>query len=609
MLLSNNIPVQSTRLIILSLILCTSITEAQTQPAEADAGMQGQDPADSRRIERLGEVTAQDWEMDLTLPAAAPEVTPNSNTPRLPDPQQDQKLHELLSSLAASPGNANVLAELNSLLADILDQANSMMDTGLYRQAGQLLQLLQSIDPNLAGLDAAKSRLEPSSGVIELIEAGYAALESQQIIEPENDNALDYFKRALDKAPNSEIALAGLSAVQEKMLGLALESARELDFEAAESWLYEASLIQGQQAQFEQTDTKIELARQAYAIELEQKAIDAMDTGNYKLADVSIIELIALGGQQARVDALRARLQDVRLYGGFEPGQVFSDELLQTGGSAPQLVIIPAGSFQMGSRRYTEHEEPRHRVTLSKGFGLGVREVTVGEFGLFAERTAYRSTAERNGSSSVYNETAGRLNTRDEINWTHDYRGNKARPEMPVLHVSFRDARAYVQWLARETGRAYRLPSEAEYEYVARAGGKGTYWWGEGPPPEAVENLTGERDRSPGKREWSTFFNRYGDGHWGPAPAGSLVSDALAHPMGVHDIAGNVSEWTEDCWHENYVQAPADGTAWVNPGCKRRVVRGGYWASSPERSRATLRIPVSELKYGPVIGFRVARDL
>jgi formylglycine-generating enzyme required for sulfatase activity len=79
--------------------------------------------------------------------------------------------------------------------------------------------------------------------------------------------------------------------------------------------------------------------------------------------------------------------------------------------------------------------------------------------------------------------------------------------------------------------------------------------------------------------------------------------------MGVYDIAGNVSEWTEDCWHQNYIKAPVDGSAWVNPGCNRRVVRGGYWAGSPQRSRAAFRIPAKADAFGPVVGFRIARDL
>ncbi|MGD9265728.1 MAG: SUMF1/EgtB/PvdO family nonheme iron enzyme, partial [Lysobacterales bacterium] len=301
--------------------------------------------------------------------------------------------------------------------------------------------------------------------------------------------------------------------------------------------------------------------------------------------------------------------REARLYGGLAPGQIIRDELRLSGGTAPDLVIMRAGSFRMGSGRYSETEQPRHRVTIARGFALGAREVTVREFSRFVEATAYRTSAEGAGKSSVYNETAGRLNEQSGVNWRHDYQGRKARPEYPVLHVSQQDARAYTQWLANETGKAYRLPSEAEYEYVARSGGEGEYWWGEGAPTAAVENLTGERDTSPSGRQWTVHFDRYDDGHWGPAPAGSLTDSNLAHPMGIFDIAGNVSEWVADCWHQNYVKAPVDGSAWVNPGCNRGVVRGGNWASAPEQSRASVRLPFNVNRYGPVIGFRVARDL
>jgi formylglycine-generating enzyme required for sulfatase activity len=228
---------------------------------------------------------------------------------------------------------------------------------------------------------------------------------------------------------------------------------------------------------------------------------------------------------------------------------------------------------------------------------------------LFIESSGYRTMAEKNGRSMIYDEAAGRINNRDRIDWEFGYDGKKARPEMPVLHVNWHDAQAYVQWLSVETGKSYRLPSEAEYEYVARSGGRSSYWWGENTPAEIVENLTGDRDTSPSKRRWTTSFKKYGDGHWGPAPVGSLESDLLIHPMGVYDIAGNVSEWVEDCWHQNYMKAPADGSSWVNPGCVRRVARGGYWASAPEQTRAAFRISAKPETYGPVVGIRIARDL
>jgi len=450
---------------------------------------------------------------------------------------------------------------------------------------------------------------EAANDVIELLKAGDAALESKRILEPEKDNAHYYFKQALTKDPGNRSARQGLETVQQALVGLALESARDLDFEVAESWLFDASAVRDDQKMVADAQLGVDALKQEYAAELERKTNRAIQSGDFNRADIYIIELIALGGQQARINTLRTGLEEARLYGGLEAGQVISDELLQSGGKAPEIVVIPPGSFLMGSRKFSEHEEPRHRVTIEKGFGLGIREVSVEEFGLFVKKTAYRTTAERNGNSRVYSESAGRLNPRDGTNWRHDYRGRKARPEMPVLHVSANDASAYVQWLARETGKAYRLPSEAEYEYVAGAGGKGTYWWGESSPLEAVENLTGDGDSSPGGREWVTSFKSYDDGHWGPAPVGTVGDGELVHPMGVHDIAGNVSEWTQDCWHQNYIQAPADGSAWVNPGCSQRVVRGGYWASAPEQSRAACRIPVKADSHGPVIGFRIARDL
>lgn len=447
----------------------------------------------------------------------------------------------------------------------------------------------------------------------ELLDAGYAALEFQRILEPENDNALYYFREVLIIEPENSTVFIGLAKVQSALVDRALESARELDFDTAGAWLSKASTVHEDQTLIEDGHYAVAIFKQEYAAELELKAIRAMDAGKFSLVDIYVIDLIALGEQDARIASLRARLDELRFYGGFEPGQTISDELLQSGGKAPAIVVITAGSFLMGSREGSDNvldnEKPQHRITFVHGFGLGIREVTVAEFRLFIERTGYRTAAERRGSSSVYNEAAGRLNRRSGVDWEYDYRGKKAEREMPVLHVNLHDAQAYVQWLSRETGKGYRLPSEAEYEYVARAGGNSTYWWGNGSPSQAVENLTGDRDKSAGKRHWTTFFKNYGDGHWGPAPAATIGTGEMVHPMGVYDIAGNVCEWTADCWHQNYVQAPVDGSAWINPGCNRRVVRGGYWASSPNQTRAAFRISAKPETYGPVVGIRIARDL
>jgi len=605
MFASKNILKYSTLLILICASSWVSSLKAQQQPDETDS-------TDSRRIERLGDVSTDEWEMDLHLPRAGHIIPPGTNKFVLPDEEQDQRLHQLLSALTANPGDSGVLAQLNTLLAEVLEQVNVLLDAGSIEQAEQLIPLIQSINPGLAGFSAAKTRLNTLKEANELLSAGDAALASGRILEPDNDNALYFYRRALEKDPQNDSALEGLQRIQRTLIEQALESARELDFETAETWLVQAFDILEDQQAIENARLEVAEFKRQRAIELQQGVMDAMNSGDFTLADFGIIDLMALGGQESLVKTLMVRLEEARVYGGFEPGQVISDDL-KSGGKGPQIVIIDAGSFLMGSQGrsddFSDHEEPQHRVKIKQGFGLGVREVSVAEFRLFITRTGYRTAAERSGFSHIYDEDAGRLSKRNGVYWIHDYKGREAEPDMPVIHVNAHDVQAYIQWLARETGKGYRLPSEAEYEYVARAGGSGTYWWGEDSPAEAVENLTGERDRSPAKREWSSSFKKYGDGHWGPAPVGSIADDDLVHPMGVYDIAGNVCEWMADCWHENYVKAPSDGSAWVNPGCERRVVRGGYWASAPEQSRAAFRFPVNANSYGPVIGFRVARNL
>jgi formylglycine-generating enzyme required for sulfatase activity len=120
-----------------------------------------------------------------------------------------------------------------------------------------------------------------------------------------------------------------------------------------------------------------------------------------------------------------------------------------------------------------------------------------------------------------------------------------------------------------------------------------------------VENLTGAKDSSRTQRVWSMAFQDYADRYWGPAP----VSSFEPNPFGLYDIGGNVGEWVTDCWHDTYIRAPADGSAWVNPGCTQRVVRGGFWASSPDQSRSAFRRFAKANFHDARIGFRVARDL
>jgi formylglycine-generating enzyme required for sulfatase activity len=288
---------------------------------------------------------------------------------------------------------------------------------------------------------------------------------------------------------------------------------------------------------------------------------------------------------------------------------VIRDRYLDIAGEAPAVVVIPTGEFVMGSPAdeagHADNEEPQRRVRIDVGFALGRNEVTVGDFGEFVRASKYVSDAERIGASSIYDEGSGRIVERRGTSWRDDYRGERATPTLPVLHVSWNDTQAYLAWLSQHTGKRYRLPSEAEFEYALRAGSPARYPWGEGNPEKPVGNFTGEGDRSPSKRSWSLAFPRYSDGYWGPAPVRTFPADAF----GLYDMEGNVSEWVEDCWHDNYVRAPRESSAWINPGCDRRVVRGGSWGSDPDQVRSAFRIAAASDTRSARVGFRIARDL
>ena len=248
---------------------------------------------------------------------------------------------------------------------------------------------------------------------------------------------------------------------------------------------------------------------------------------------------------------------------------------------------------------------PRRKVTIGDAVALGRTEVTVAQFRRFVETVGYQTDAELRGDSTYYEEASGRMTTGKGVDWRRDFNNEAARDGDPVVHVSWNDANSYAEWLTRATGEAYRLPSEAEFEYALRAGSKDRYWWGDRPPTRVLGNFTGDGDHSRTKRSWTRGFPRYADGHWGPAPASSFP----ANPFGLFDVDGNVSEWVADCWHDSYLRAPEDGSAWVNRGCERRVVRGGSWGSAPDQIRSAYRVASRPDVRSGRIGFRVARDL
>ena len=268
----------------------------------------------------------------------------------------------------------------------------------------------------------------------------------------------------------------------------------------------------------------------------------------------------------------------------------------------PEMVVLPAGSYRMGSTSYAhgrqEHGGTVHEVTIAAPFALGVYEVTVAEFGRFVDETGYSA-----GDScfiliyedSMYQLRAGR-------GWRNPGFGQSGRN--PVVCVNWNDAQAYVAWLSREAGEEYRLPSESEWEYAARAGRATARHWGEGESGQCrhVNKADASLKEHYSDRSW--FVASCRDGHVHTAPVGSFA----ANGWGLHNMLGNVSEWTEDCWNGSYGGAPSDGSAWEYGDCSQRVLRGDSWIE-PSVPRAADRKRGITGHRNNYIGFRVARTL
>lgn len=584
-------------------------------PQEADEASESEmDPeaAPERRrgVRRLGDVVGDsedEWTLDIPeAPATPPVAIP---AVRLSDSVKNARLQDLLIRQSYESGDPEFQMEVGLLLEELENDVRDALDTGDVDAAAESVAAIGALDDARPGLAGLRERIELYGQVGELLELAATAMDEGRLITPEENSALEYYQAVLAADEENTDAVDGIGEIQERLLGNALELADELDFEAAESLIVIAGEIREDEQAIAEAREAVARIRSDRITDLDRRVTEDIDSGRFDSADEGITQLIAMGGNRERIERLRQSLEDARLYGGFEPGQRFSDELQGLNDTGPEMVVIPAGTFMMGSPDNEEdrnsNEGPRFRVTFQRGFAMAVTEVTIAQFRKFVENTGYTTDADRQGWSRVYDPETGRIDRRNRTNWQHDYMGRRADDELPVIHVSWNDAAAYTAWLSGRTDRIYRLPSEAEYEYSLRAGSQTMYWWGEGTPDEVVENLTGDGETSTTRRRWTVAFRRYDDGHWGPAPVASFPPN----PFGLHDMGGNVMSWTEDCWHDTYVRAPTNGSAWVNPGCDRRVLRGGSWSSTPAMSRSAFRLASGPDGRDARVGFRVARDL
>jgi formylglycine-generating enzyme required for sulfatase activity len=240
-----------------------------------------------------------------------------------------------------------------------------------------------------------------------------------------------------------------------------------------------------------------------------------------------------------------------------KPGDAFKDCL-----GCPDLVVVPAGSFIMGSDGRHKYEKPPHKVTIAKPFAIGKFETTFDEW-------------------EVCLLAGGCTHNPNDHKWGRDRR--------PVINVTVTNVKNYLRWISKKTDQKYRLPSEAEWEYAAQAGTTTEYWWGN----EMGKDNANCRHCLTAGIPHETF------------PAGTYK----ANPFGLFDTSGNVWEWTLDCWNKSHVGAPSDGSPRLTGNCVKPVIKGGSWYYIPKNQRPAWRAKNDHRAKSYGIGFRVLREL
>ena len=277
---------------------------------------------------------------------------------------------------------------------------------------------------------------------------------------------------------------------------------------------------------------------------------------------------------------------------GLASGEVFRDCP-----TCPLMKVLPPGKFMQGSPATDPDaqpfEQPQHAVTIGYPFGVGVYEVTVGEFREFVDATKRKISG-----CTVYD---GAWHGRPDLSWSDV--GYPQSSTHPVACVSWRDARDYTTWLSHKTGQHYRMASASEWEYAARAGSEASRPWGS--DTESACKSANVADLSAAQRYPGWKVNQCTDGYIYSAPVGSFAPNAF----GLYDMLGNVFEWVEDCWQPDYQGAPGDGSAWVTADCVQHDMRGGSWFTAAPAVSVAARNRFATDYRSNSVGFRLVREI
>lgn len=265
--------------------------------------------------------------------------------------------------------------------------------------------------------------------------------------------------------------------------------------------------------------------------------------------------------------------------------------------TCPPMAELPTGRFMQGSPSAdsgaSPFEKPQHEVVIDSPIAMSANDITVGDF-----RAFIAATGRDMRGCDTYD---GEWRRQPKASWKHP--GFAQTAKHPVTCTSWKDAAAYARWLSAKTGHRYRLPSAAEWEYAARAGGETVRPWDSGGSSACAAANVADQNAARRYPGWDVFA--CDDGYVNTSPVGSYQANAF----GLNDMLGNVFQWTQDCWHDDYSGAPADGSARMDGDCRERELRGGSWFSSPPYVRASYRNHFAADYRTSSVGFRLVREI
>ena len=450
--------------------------------------------------------------------------------------------------------------------------------------------------------------------VARLLAAAATDLKARRLTSPAGNNAWENYQHVLSLAPAHPEAMAGMERVIDNYMQLFGAEVEKEDFEKADDYLAKISELHPDSPVLETGERRLQEAKRARADRLAEQERQRRAEEAAKQAELErqrITQAVKTHWQSFEAalaaedfEAAANALGEIRALDPDAPELAAGGQrLAQTRQAAElkelvgEMVSIPGGTFRMGdlSGEGDEDEKPVHSVTVP-AFLMGKHEVTVGQFHRFVKATEYRTDANGNPDMAVY--TGDGLGWASGCSWCNP--GFSVGDDHPVVCVNWNDAEAFVEWLSAQTGRTFRLPTEAEWEYAARAGSGTKYHFG-----NSESQLCRYANHADQSTDYSDRNNSCSDG---VGKRTAVVGRYQPNGYGLYDMHGNVWEWVQDCWNSSYAGAPMDGRAWRLGECNRRVLRGGSWDYMPRNLRSANRNWISRSNRNAGVGFRLALD-